>query len=333
MEYIEHNGQLHAVTGTRKRFNLSCLASAAEVATELSMFQFSLRRLVFGRSSQPSLQAAAAVLERSCNRLGDLLFKPLACDLDGRDLVVVPTGGLHALAWALLASLRGRTVTVSPSASLWYSRHCEDTFGPPLSAAGDREVVLVAGPGVAHAAEEIKRIRSAFYPGAQTLHGPAATAEAVVRALERRRLAHVAAHGSFRADNPQFSSLALADGPLTVYDLEAMARPPGWIVLSACDTGCSEVHPGDELMGTSAALLSLGTRAIVSSVAPVPDDGPISVMLALHGELARGHGLARALATAQARAIPESLSFGDLALGDRPAHEALAAGAVCLGAG
>ena len=78
VEYIEHNGQLHAVTGTRKRFNLSCLASAAEVATELSMFQFSLRRLVFGRSSQPSLQAAAAVLERSCNRLGDLLFKPLA---------------------------------------------------------------------------------------------------------------------------------------------------------------------------------------------------------------------------------------------------------------
>ena len=53
----------------------------------------------------------------------------------------------------------------------------------------------------------------------------------------------------------------VADGPLTVYDLEAMARPPGWIVLSVCDTGCSEVHPGDELMGTSAALLSLGTRA------------------------------------------------------------------------
>jgi len=334
VEYIEHNGRLHAVTGTRKRFNLSCLASAAEVAAELSMLQFALRRLVFGRSSQSSLQAAAALLERSCHRLGDLLVKPLAADLDGRDLVVVPTGGLHALAWALLTSLRGRAVTVSPSASLWYSRQGEDLFEPPLAAAGDREVVLVAGPRVAHAAEEINRIRSAFYPGARTLQGPAATAKAVLRALERRRLAHVAAHGSFRADNPQFSSLALADGPLTVYDLEAMARPPEWIVLSACDTGRSEVHPGDELMGTSAALLSLGTRAIVSSVAPVPDDGVIPVMLAIHNELARGHGLARALATAQARAFSEALSFADLASGDRRAREALAAGAfVCLGAG
>jgi hypothetical protein len=87
-------------------------------------------------------------------------------------------------------------------------------------------------------------------------------------------------------------------------------------------------------MGTSAALLSLGTRAIVSSAAAVPDDGVIPVMVALHEQLARGHGLARALATAQARALPEPLSFGDLASNDQRAREALAAGAfVCLGAG
>ena len=98
----------------------------------------------------------------------------------------------------------------------------------------------------------------------------------------------MAAHGTFRADNPQFSSLEMADGPITVYDLERIARPPEWIVLSACDAGRAEVHPGDELMGTSAALLSLGTRAIVSSAAAVPDDGVIQVMIALHEQLARG---------------------------------------------
>jgi CHAT domain-containing protein len=225
-------------------------------------------------------------------------------------------------------------VTVSPSASLWYSRQCADLGAPRLAAAGAGEVVLVAGPRVAHAAEEINRIRSAFYPKARTLQGPAATAQAVARAFERRRLAHVAAHGTFRADNPQFSSLELADGPLTVYDLERMVRPPEWMVLSACDAGRSEVHPGDELMGTSAALLALGTRAIVSSAAPVPDDGVIPVMIALHEELNRGNGLARALSTAQARALPGPLSFGDLASGGQSAREALAAGAfVCLGAG
>ena len=92
------------------------------------------------------------------------------------------------------------------------------------------------------------------------LHGPASTAPAVAQALEGSHLAHVAAHGTFRADNPQFSSLELADGPLTVYDLEQITRPPHWIVLSACDAGHSAVHPGDELMGTSARSCALGTR-------------------------------------------------------------------------
>ncbi len=87
-------------------------------------------------------------------------------------------------------------------------------------------------------------------------------------------------------------------------------------------------------MGTSAALLSLGTRAIVSSVAPVPDDGVTPVMVTLHEDLASGHGLARALATAQQRALPEGLRMGDLASNDMPARAALAAACfVCLGAG
>ena len=246
---------------------------------------------------------------------------------------MVPTGELHALPWALLPSLRGRTTTVSPSAGLWYSREVEETAGSRPLAEGASAVVLVAGPRVAEAEEEISRLRS-FYPRARVLQGSRATASTVARAFEGRRLAHVAAHGTFRSDNPQFSSLELADGPLTVYDLERIARPPQWLVLSACDAGRSEVHPGDELMGTSAALLSLGTRAIVSSVAPVPEDGVSPVMIALHSGLARGQGLAPALAAAQARALPEKLSILELASGDPGAREALAACAfVCLGAG
>ena len=333
VEFVEHDGELHAVVGTRRRFELRYLGSAALAATERATLQFALGRLALHRSARPSLEAAAALLERSCRRLDELLVAPLARDLDERDLIVVPTGELHALAWALLPSLRGRTVTVSPSASLWYSRQVDERARrrPPI---GRAAVVLVAGPKVAQAEEEIRRIGSSFYPRARVLQGSSATAAAVAHAFEGRRLVHVAAHGTFRADNPQFSSLELSDGPLTVYDLERLARPPEWMVLSACDAGRSEVHPGDELMGTSAALLSLGTRAIVSSVAPVPSDAVSSVMFALHGELALGRGPAQALAIAQARALPEALGFEDLASGDAGAREALAACAfVCLGAG
>ena len=331
VEYVEHQGRLYAVIGQGGRFQLRTLGSAAVAETERIMLHFALGRLARRRSSSQSLDAAAILLERCCRRLGEFLIEPVARYLGERDLIVVPTGPLHALPWALLPLLRGRAMTVSPSVALWYSRQGGERL-PPLGSGS--QVVFVAGPRLARAEEEIDLIRKALYPKARMLHGSRATAKAVVGALEGRQLAHVAAHGSFRADNPQFSSLELFDGPLTVYDLEGIACTPPLMVLSSCDAGRSAVHPGDELMGTTAAFLALGTRAIVSSAAPVPDDGVSPVMLSLHEELARGVGLARALASAQARAMPSGLEFRDLASSAPASREALAAAAfVCLGAG
>jgi hypothetical protein len=41
-----------------------------------------------------------------------------------------------------------------------------------------------------------------------------------------------------------FSLLQLADGRLTVYDLQALGRAPTTLVLSACESGLSSVSPG-----------------------------------------------------------------------------------------
>ena len=46
----------------------------------------------------------------------------------------------------------------------------------------------------------------------------------MLTALDGAWLAHIAAHGIFRADSPLFSSLRMHDGPLTVYDFEQL-RP------------------------------------------------------------------------------------------------------------
>jgi hypothetical protein len=59
-------------------------------------------------------------------------------------------------------------------------------------------------------------------------------------------------------------------------------------VLSACDSGLSEVRPGDELIGLVATLLCLGTRTIVAPVVAVPDTATMALMLALHDWLGRG---------------------------------------------
>jgi CHAT domain-containing protein len=134
------------------------------------------------------------------------------------------------------------------------------------------------------------------------------------------RLAHVAAHGTFRADNPLFSSLRLDDGPVTVYDLEAVRRAPATLVLSACESGLSDVRPGDELMGLASVLLALGTNVLVASIVPVPDAATRTLMGAFHRRLAQGDAPAAALAAAQLRVAA-----------DGPAGLAAAAGFLCLG--
>lgn len=334
VEFVEHRGMLYAIVSTKFGFRLRFLSSATEIARDRASLQFALSRLALRRSSRPSLEAGAALLERSCIRLGEQLIAPLLGDLGDADLIVVPTGDLHALPWALLSGMRGRTVTVAPSSSLWLSLESAPSIHPNREQLEGDDVVLVAGPRVQGGVEEIRALRELFYEDASVFEGPKARAGDVAKALEGRRIAHVAAHGTFRSDNAQFSSLELADGPLTVYDLERIGHPPEWLVLSACDAGRSEVHPGDELMGTSAAMLSLGTQAIVSSVAPVPDIGATPVMLSLHSHLARGLGLAEALARAQAEILPETLADADFASSSESSQSALAAGVfVCLGAG
>ena len=110
-------------------------------------------------------------------------------------------------------------------------------------------------------------------------------------------------------DNPLFSFLMLADGPLTVYDLSVLRRPPALLVLSGCDTGLADVHPGDELMGLVSALLNMGTATVVASTGPVDDGATRLLMRDLYAHLGAGHRPAAALAMAQAmaQALPPAL--------------------------
>ena len=117
--------------------------------------------------------------------------------------------------------------------------------------------------------------------------------------MDGARVAHIACHGHFRSDNPQFSSLRLADGPLMVYDLERLRRAPDLIVLSSSDAGLSAVHPGVEVMGLSSALFALGTRTLVAAVNPVDDEAAMTLMIDFHARLADGRSPAAALAEAQ----------------------------------
>ena len=306
VEYVEVDGVLWVVTLSGGRLSLHELGET-ETATELEWLRFALGRLARGGNSPSQRAALLANAANSAEALDNMLVRPLR--LGHAPLVVVPTGALHALPWSALPSLRGQTVVVSPSLSLWIDRAA-------LPRSRRRRMTFVAGPGLRHATPEAREL-AGIYKGALFLHGKAATAEAALAALDGARLAHVACHGRFRADSPLFSSLELADGPLTMLDLQRMRRAPEIMVLSSCDLALSDRHPGDELLGLAAVLLAMGTRSIVASVVPVPDAAARRLMLAFHRDLSRGVRPAAALARVQGALQGRSASLaGFVCLGD-----------------
>jgi CHAT domain-containing protein len=135
-----------------------------------------------------------------------------------------------------------------------------------------------------------------------------ATAENALAALDGAWLAHIAAHGTFRADNPLFSALRLDDGPLTVHDFERLRRAPYRVVLSSCDSGVAAPVGADELLGLVSSLIPLGAAGILASVVPVNDPAAVPLMLALHDALRSGATLPEALLQARTAADDDPVS-------------------------
>lgn len=296
-ELVRIGADLHAVVLCRGRAHRFALGSHDEVAQEVRLVRFALRRLA---GDGPAGDTAAG-LAQSAGRLESLLLGGWRRLLDDQELVLSPTGALHGLPWAVLPALRGRPVSLAPSALAWLQAR---TAARSPDAAGGR-VLLVAGPGLAHADAEIAEL-AARYPRAEVLRGPAATVDAVRRGLDGASLAHIAAHGEFRAGNPLFSQLRLADGPLMGHDLELLDAAPGMVVLSACDAG--RAGAGDAVIGLTGLLLALGTATVIASVTPVHDAAASTFMTGFHAALDRIGAPCRALA-----AVPRSagvLGFG-----------------------
>jgi tetratricopeptide (TPR) repeat protein len=290
VELIELDGALHAVTVRRSGLRLHTVGSPADAAREVAFACFLLQRLAAGRRVPDAGQAladAGARLERA-------LLGTAAGDLNGGPVVIVPSPRLHAIPWGLLPSLRERPVGVSPSATAWL--RARSTPEP-----ADRQVTLVRGPGLGSGEAEIKSL-AGMYPKATVLAGRDATTGRVLDGLNGAWLVHIAAHGTFRVDNPLFSDLLLEDGPLTVYDIEGIPSAPYRLVLSACDSGRGAAVGADELLGVASSLLPRGTAGIVAAIVPVNDEATGPLMSSVHEAMAAGKGFPQALRAARAAA-------------------------------
>ena len=306
IELVTVDDVLHVITVRGRRVRLRTVGSIPE--REVQMSRFMLRRLAHG----PPRPGDELVLNHRGARLESSLLGDAVAELGDGPVVVIPPGRLRAVPWTLMPSLRDRVVTVAPSASMWLRAR---RMAPP----SPRHVALVVGPGLSTKGAEVAPLRSC-YPEAVLLGQGSATADKVLTALDGAWLAHIAAHGTFRADNPMFSSILLDDGPLIVHDFERLGRAPYRLVLAGCDSGVAAPVGADELLGLVSSLVPLGASGIVASIVPVNDLAAVPLMLALHDALQRGATLPEALLAAR------QANSGD-PLAEATAHSFMALGA------
>ena len=299
VELFELDGTLYAVTATSRRTRLHEVGPADAAATSVQHGQTLLRRTARGAARHTDQLLAAAGQQLQTRLLG-----PAAAEIErsgAQTVVLVATARHYAAPWTLLPVLADRGVSISPSSQAPGAgrtppaRRATGT-SPSSPARAWRPAAASSGPWPPRTRQPT------------VLTGPDATAERVLATIDRASLAHIAAHGTFRSDNPQFSSLRLADGPLTVFDLERLDRPPHRIVLASCDSGVMAPAGADELLGLVTCLVSLGTTGVLAPISPVNDAATVGFMVAVHAGLAGGLGLVEAARQAREKHADDALA-------------------------
>ncbi|MCW5702324.1 MAG: CHAT domain-containing protein [Bradyrhizobium sp.] len=103
--------------------------------------------------------------------------------------------------------------------------------------------------------------------------GPAATRGALLTGTPDCTHLHLSCHGRFNWLLPEKSGLMLADGNFAIPDVAATLRLDHcrWVMLSACETGTTDMRAPDEATSLAGAFLAAGAEAVTGAFWAIPD--------------------------------------------------------------
>jgi CHAT domain-containing protein len=131
-------------------------------------------------------------------------------------------------------------------------------------------------------AEDEGEVFAAVFSQARRLGGAEARLAAVRSAIKEANVVHFACHGSYNFQEPLATGLLLAcDEVLTLAELQGLGAPVSTrlAVLSACETAVLDPFAPGEPFSLAAAMVELGTRAVLGSVWQVPDLPTLLLMI------------------------------------------------------
>ena len=241
-------------------------------------------------------------------------------------LVIVPTGGLGTVPYAMLEVppwgqlVDGVSTTIAPSLGdvMSTARPARGrpggarTFAHPVVVGNPRfsdpEYVLQDLPGAEREAKEIGRLLHAT-----PLLGAEATKARVARASQQADLVYLATHGVADAENPLDGSfLALAasgesDARWTAREIQHAKLPAELVVLSACQTGLGGTLDAG-VTGLARAFQLAGAQQVVMTLWSIDDVATESIMKDVMIAFLRGESVPQAVRLASMAARDEGLT-------------------------
>ena len=273
LEYFGQGENLYAFTVTRNEIR----------AVALPRFPLASTVTNFRRSVQ-NVRADAYMV--AGQRVYDRLIAPVADQLSGKRLTIVPHGPLHYVPFAALHDGSGFLIDrynlrILPSASVMRFLNKDTTPTEELLAFGNPDLgdPSLDLPG----AENETRAIDKGWAQSRILLRQYASESSFKKFAPAFRYLHLASHGQFDPEAPLSSRLLLApgegeDGSLTVDELYGLRLNADLVTLSACDTGLGTVETGDDVIGLTRGFLYAGAQSVVASLWPVSDEGTAYLM-------------------------------------------------------
>lgn len=256
------------------------------------------------------LQNRASTTYREAGRvLYDSLLAPVRAEIAGKRIVIIPSGRLNTLPFGALWDgqrfvLEDFDVTIIPNAStLQFIRSGKKlSASPSVLALGNPANPNVSRlPGTENEVNTVKTI----FPGCQVFVGQEATETNAKEKMGSFEIVHIASHGLFNYEFPLLSCLALApdaqnDGFLQVHELYNLNLVnTNLVLLSACETGLSQIRKNDDVIGLVRGFLYAGVPSIVASLWKVDDYATSVLMSNFHALLKLRNTKCEALRKAQ----------------------------------
>lgn len=234
---------------------------------------------------------------RLFDEIGDWLWRPLEISDQDKRILVLPEGELANIPWQALR-ISGRPLAENHSfviaPSLRHYIHAREIN------VNSSEVKVFVGesddlPQVSRELDNLSKLShknvKIMNPAKRNDWSPDDTAE----------LWHYSGHAYLRSDNPFYSYLTLADGPLFAADFRLKNSKVELVTLAACRSGEQVALSGEEATGLVRSLLEMGARNVIAGHWPVSDESTAMWMNEFYSGYFNNESLSDAAANASSK--------------------------------